>query len=142
MIHIACNIDNNYIMQCCTTLESIMYNNKNEQITFHIIAFQLSDEAKNMITNEVKKYHQTVFFINILQVPRYQHLQVLTSPLLLILGYLLQTSYLRISTRLSILTVTSLSMEKLEAYGTSILQNMQWQLWKICGVENLVIMSV
>lgn len=62
MIHIACNIDNNYIMQCCTTLESIMYNNKNEQITFHIIAFQLSDEAKNMITNEVKKYHQTVFF--------------------------------------------------------------------------------
>lgn len=95
-----------------------------------------------MITNEVKKYHQTVFFINILQVPRYQHLQVLTSPLLLILGYLLQTSYLRISTRLSILTVTSLSMEKLEAYGTSILQNMQWQLWKICGVENLVIMSV
>lgn len=34
MIHIACNIDNNYIMQCCTTLESIMYNNKNEQITF------------------------------------------------------------------------------------------------------------
>lgn len=129
-------------MQCCTTLESIMYNNKNEQITFHIIAFQLSDEAKNMITNEVKKYHQTVFFINILQVPRYQHLQVLTSPLLLILGYLLQTSYLRISTRLSILIVTSLSMEKLEAYGTSILQNMQWQLWKICGVENLVIMSV
>ena len=62
MIHIACNIDNNYIMQCCTTLESVMYNNKAEQITFHIIAFQLSDEAKNMITNEVKKYHQTVFF--------------------------------------------------------------------------------
>lgn len=62
MIHIACNIDNNYIMQCCTTLESVMYNNKAEQITFHIIAFQLSDEAKNMITNEIKKYNQTVLF--------------------------------------------------------------------------------
>lgn len=46
MIHIACNIDDNYIMQCCTTLVSVMYNNRNEQITFHIIAEKLSNEAK------------------------------------------------------------------------------------------------
>ena len=57
MIHIACNIDDNYIMQCCTTLVSVMYNNRNEQITFHIIAEFLSNEAKSMLTEEVEKYN-------------------------------------------------------------------------------------
>lgn len=62
MIHIACNIDDNYIMQCCTTLVSVMYNNRNEQITFHIIAEKLSNEAKSMLTEEVEKYDQQIHF--------------------------------------------------------------------------------
>ena len=62
MIHIACNIDDNYIMQCCTTLVSVMYNNRNEQITFHIIAEFLSNEAKSMLTEEVEKYNQQIHF--------------------------------------------------------------------------------
>ena len=62
MIHIACNIDDNYIMQCCTTLVSVMYNNRNEQITFHIIAEKLSNEAKSMLTEEVEKYNQQIHF--------------------------------------------------------------------------------
>ena len=60
MIHIACNIDDNYIMQCCTTLVSVMYNNRNEQIIFHIIAEKLSNEAKSMLTEEVEKYNQQI----------------------------------------------------------------------------------
>ena len=62
MIHIACNIDNNYIMQCCTTLESVMYNNKEEQIVFHIIAKNLNNDARRTISEEVAKYHQQVHF--------------------------------------------------------------------------------
>lgn len=72
MIHIACNIDSNYVMQCCTTLVSVMYNNKDEEISFHIIASQLSNEAKNIIINEVRKYNQNVFF--------YQYVPNITLP--------------------------------------------------------------
>ena len=62
MIHIACNIDDNYIMQCCTTLVSVMHNNRDEQITFHVIAESLSDKGKEQITAEVEKYNQQVVF--------------------------------------------------------------------------------
>ena len=62
MIHIACNIDDNYIMQCCTTLVSVMYNNRNEQITFHMIAEKLSNKAKSMLTEEEGKYNQQIHF--------------------------------------------------------------------------------
>lgn len=62
MIHIACNIDDNYIMQCCTTLVSVMYNNRDEQITFHIISSNLSEKVKETISKEIAEYHQYVSF--------------------------------------------------------------------------------
>lgn len=66
MIHIACNIDENYIMQCCTTLASVMYNNKEEQISFHILANDISQKSKKIISDEVEKFSQDVFFYDIL----------------------------------------------------------------------------
>lgn len=66
MIHIACNIDSNYVMQCCTTLVSVMYNNQDEQISFHIISNNMSQENKNAIRGEIKKFSQSVFFYDIL----------------------------------------------------------------------------
>lgn len=67
MIHIACNIDDNYAMQCCTMLVSVMYNNQDEDICFHIISHDLSKDIKNKIQLHVGKFHQKVTFYNIPQ---------------------------------------------------------------------------
>jgi lipopolysaccharide biosynthesis glycosyltransferase len=49
MIHIACNIDSNYVRHCAVTLVSLFENNRKEQITAHIIARDLSDAEKKIL---------------------------------------------------------------------------------------------
>lgn len=46
MIHIACNIDSNYVRHCAVTLVSLFENNRREPITAHIIARDLSEAEK------------------------------------------------------------------------------------------------
>ena len=43
MIHIACNIDHNYVRHCAVTLVSLFENNPKETFTVHIIARELSE---------------------------------------------------------------------------------------------------
>ena len=43
MIHIACNIDANFIQHCAVTLVSLFENNKRADICVHIVAPYLSE---------------------------------------------------------------------------------------------------
>ncbi len=62
MIHIAFNIDSNYVRHCAVTLVSIFENNKEETISIHVIARGLSDEDKGILTQLTKGYNNSIFF--------------------------------------------------------------------------------
>lgn len=50
MIHIACNIDHNYVQHCAVTLVSLFINNPEETFTVHIVAGELSDADKALLS--------------------------------------------------------------------------------------------
>ena len=56
MIHIACNIDHNYVRHCAVTLVSLFENNPKETFTVHIIARELSETDRNILTALAEKY--------------------------------------------------------------------------------------
>ena len=62
MIHIACNIDSNYVRHCAVTLVSLFENNRKEQITAHIIARDLSDAEKKILIDLAASYGNLVCF--------------------------------------------------------------------------------
>ena len=45
MIHIALTIDENYVRYCTVVMASILENNKMDDITFHIVANDLTSKA-------------------------------------------------------------------------------------------------
>lgn len=45
MIHIACNIDANFMQHCAVTLVSLFENNKSADICVHIVAPSLSEKS-------------------------------------------------------------------------------------------------
>lgn len=62
MIHIACNIDSNYVRHCAVTLVSLFENNRREPITAHIIARDLSDAEKKTLIDLAAPYGNQVCF--------------------------------------------------------------------------------
>ncbi len=62
MIHIACNIDHNYVRHCAVTLVSLFENNKEENIAVHIIARDLTDNDKKILDELCRKYHNTIHY--------------------------------------------------------------------------------
>ena len=62
MIHIACNIDSNYVRHCAVTLVSLFENNRKEPITAHIIARDLSDAEKKVLIDLAAPYGNQVCF--------------------------------------------------------------------------------
>lgn len=62
MIHIACNIDSNYVRHCAVTLVSLFENNRREPITAHIIARDLSDAEKKILIDLAAPYGNQVCF--------------------------------------------------------------------------------
>lgn len=62
MIHIACNIDSNYVRHCAVTLVSLFENNRKEPITAHIIARDLSDAEKKTLIDLAAPYGSLVCF--------------------------------------------------------------------------------
>ncbi|MBQ9077189.1 MAG: glycosyltransferase family 8 protein [Muribaculaceae bacterium] len=62
MIHIACNIDSNYVKYCAVTIVSLFENNRNKTFSIHIIADGLSDKEKSTLTNIAQKYGNSIFF--------------------------------------------------------------------------------
>lgn len=60
-IHIACNIDTSYVKYCIVMLTSLFENNRNVSFHIHVIAGELSAEARNLLCDWVEKhYSQTL----------------------------------------------------------------------------------
>lgn len=53
MIHIVCNIDNNYVKHCCAMLSSLFSNNK-EKFHIHIITDNLNENLRNKLQTFVE----------------------------------------------------------------------------------------
>ena len=51
MIHIALTIDENYVRYCTVVMASILENNKTDEITFHLVANDLTGNSKTIISN-------------------------------------------------------------------------------------------
>lgn len=62
MIHVACNIDSNYVRHCAVTLVSLFENNRDEEFSVHIIARELSGADQKILTNLTECYHNRIFF--------------------------------------------------------------------------------
>lgn len=62
MIHIACNIDSNYVQHCAVMLVSLFENNQNESFTIHIIARNLSKSEQNTLIQLVTRYNNQIAF--------------------------------------------------------------------------------
>lgn len=61
-IHIACNIDSNYVKHCAVTLVSLFENNKEETFSIHILAGTLSDKEQNILIEIGKRYGNRIYF--------------------------------------------------------------------------------
>lgn len=65
-IHIAYNIDDNYVKYCAITLTSLFVNNREEKFHIHIVTGGLSAESKSILTGIVEgEYGQKVSFYEI-----------------------------------------------------------------------------
>lgn len=62
MIHIACNIDHNYVQHCAVTLVSLFINNPEETFTVHIVAGELSDADKALLSGLADTYGSIVCY--------------------------------------------------------------------------------
>lgn len=61
-IHIACNIDSNYVKHCAVTLVSLFENNKEEKFTIHILTGGLSANEKTLLVDIGKHYGNSLCF--------------------------------------------------------------------------------
>lgn len=62
MIHIACNIDSNYVQHCAVTLVSLFENNRSETFSIHILTQDLPESDRNTLQTLANSYHNTVYF--------------------------------------------------------------------------------
>lgn len=62
MIHIACNIDGNYVKYCAVTLVSIFENNPQSNFCIHIVATGLSADDEQALSLLAARYHNEVRF--------------------------------------------------------------------------------
>ncbi len=60
---IVCCTDNNYIKYCSVMLTSLLENNREEDVSIHILGSNLSDESRSTVEKiVVGTYHQRLFF--------------------------------------------------------------------------------
>ena len=64
-MHILLSVDKNYLMPLGTTMVSIMENNKNEDVIFHIANIGFDKEQKQIISDLVARYNKTIQFYDI-----------------------------------------------------------------------------
>ena len=62
MIHIACNIDHNYVRYCGVTLVSLFESNRGEEFTAHIMARGLDDADRDVLRSLARRYGHTILF--------------------------------------------------------------------------------
>lgn len=56
-IHIACNIDTSYVKYCIVMLTSLFENNREAKFHIHVIAGELSEEARRQLHNWVERHY-------------------------------------------------------------------------------------
>lgn len=61
-MEIACSTDNNYVMPTGVMMCSLCENNKNENITFHVLSSDVNEQNKKKLENLVRKYKQKIIF--------------------------------------------------------------------------------
>lgn len=67
-MHIAFCLDNNYIPHCSTVISSIIENNKEENITFHIISDFISSDNKLSLSNWISSFNnKNIIFHNVIK---------------------------------------------------------------------------
>ena len=63
VIHVACNIDGNYVKYCAVMLTSLLENNRDSEIHVHVISSGLDEQDKEKLSAIVKdKYGQALSF--------------------------------------------------------------------------------
>lgn len=62
MYNITCNTDDKYVQHCCAMLCSLFENNKEEQITIHILCNSLSNANQLFLCELANKYEQKICF--------------------------------------------------------------------------------
>ena len=62
MIHVACNIDSNYVEYCAVTLVSLFENNRGEPFCVHIVAGGLSSDEQEVLSDLAASYKNQVLF--------------------------------------------------------------------------------
>ncbi len=62
MIHIACNIDSNYVRHCAVTLVSLFENNPQEAFHIHVLARDLAAADKDALQRIAGRYHSRLSF--------------------------------------------------------------------------------
>jgi lipopolysaccharide biosynthesis glycosyltransferase len=63
MIHIAVSCDNNYTAPFYVLLTSILHNNKENDLLFHIIVTGVNEEERNNIQNFIEQMQAAVIFL-------------------------------------------------------------------------------
>lgn len=61
-IHVACNIDSNYVRHCAVTLTSLFENNRSEHFVIHILAGNLTASEQDVLVRLGQRYHNEVYF--------------------------------------------------------------------------------
>lgn len=65
-MHIAFCLDNNYVQYCSVVIASIIYNNVDEEITFHLLSNDITDKNKLIIEKWLASYkNKSIFFYKI-----------------------------------------------------------------------------
>lgn len=62
MIHIACNIDRNYVRHCAVTLVSVFENNRGQEVTVHLLTDDLDEAEKSLLEGLCGRYGQKIRF--------------------------------------------------------------------------------
>lgn len=62
MIHIACNIDANFVQHCAVTLVSLFENNKESKFCIHIVAPHLPEQCQHILQELAERYNNEVRF--------------------------------------------------------------------------------
>jgi lipopolysaccharide biosynthesis glycosyltransferase len=62
MIHIACNIDTNFVRHCAVTLVSLFENNRAERFCVHIVTDHLSPSDRDTLSTLAARYDNEVCF--------------------------------------------------------------------------------
>ncbi len=65
MIHIALTIDENYIRYCVVVIASVLENNKEEDVSFHIVANDLSTQSQELLVQQAEKGGGKVCFYSV-----------------------------------------------------------------------------